>query len=218
MKNKYTIAAVVSNYNHSKFFSKSLIPIFEQTIPFDEILICDDSSNDKSHEKLKTFKKKFPNIQVFYNENNKGNIKNFNFMISKLKSDYVFLASSNDVYQKNIVQIFHNSVNNFADLGIICAKSCEKKFNDLNRKFKINSNLINSREISPIKFKELIKRKRFRFYSGANILRKRDFIKFGLLNENLKWNADWFIYYIFALNTNLLKIDNLVTEINVSNQ
>ncbi len=217
MKNKSRIAAIVSNYNHSKFFSKSLIPILNQTVPFDEILICDDNSTDGSIEKLKSLKKKFSFIKVFFNKKNKGVIENFNFLINMSKSDYIFLVSTNDTYEKEIVETFKNATSSYSNLGMICAKSNENDKVSLEYRYKKNSTIINACEISPKNFKNIIVKGRYRFFSGANILRRKDFIKFGLLEHKLKWNADWFIYYLFALNTNFLQIDNLFATISFSN-
>ena len=48
-----TCAALLLNYNHSEYIEKSLKSIINQSIPFDEILIIDDCSNDNSVEIIK---------------------------------------------------------------------------------------------------------------------------------------------------------------------
>jgi glycosyltransferase involved in cell wall biosynthesis len=97
--------------NGEKYIKEQLESILNQSLPVDEIIICDDGSNDKTIEIIEQIQLKNPETVSFYkNEINLGSNKNFEKAISICTGDFVFLCDQDDVWKSNkakkVVQYF----------------------------------------------------------------------------------------------------------------
>lgn len=98
------ISVALCTFNGQSYLKEQINSILNQIHPVDEIIICDDCSNDKTIEIIKDFKVKFPNlIQLFENEQSLGTIKNFEKAISLTKGDLIFLSDQDDIWFCNKV-------------------------------------------------------------------------------------------------------------------
>ena len=61
------ISVAMATYNGEKFLKEQLDSIFSQTMPIDELVICDDCSKDKTIEIIQSYQKRYP-IKLFQNE------------------------------------------------------------------------------------------------------------------------------------------------------
>jgi glycosyltransferase involved in cell wall biosynthesis len=100
------LSVALCTYNGESFLEQQLISILDQTLQVNEIVVCDDCSNDNTLEILKTYEKKFPNlIKLYANEIALGTIKNFEKAISLTTGDLIFLADQDDIWHKNKVEM-----------------------------------------------------------------------------------------------------------------
>lgn len=100
------ISVAICTYNGEKFLPEQLNSILNQTVPVDEIIICDDQSTDSTIEILKTYAKNNSNIfTLFFNKVRLGAIKNFEKAISKTTGDLIFLSDQDDIWKENKVEI-----------------------------------------------------------------------------------------------------------------
>lgn len=93
------ISVCIATYNGEKYITEQLTSILQQIGPNDEVIISDDSSTDKTIDKVKEIKD--TRIKIFTNTNGKGVIKNFENAIKHSKGEYIFLADQDDVWNKN---------------------------------------------------------------------------------------------------------------------
>ena len=99
-------------YNGEKYIGEQLDSILEQTMPIDEIVICDDKSSDNTitiiEQKLRDWK---GDKTIVVNKSNIGFRKNFQKAISLCKSDIIFLSDQDDVWAKEkierVMEMFH---------------------------------------------------------------------------------------------------------------
>ena len=73
----YKISVALCTYNGEKFIEKQLESVLSQTYPVNEIIICDDGSNDSTEEIIERVSLKHKGIITFYkNEINLKSVKN----------------------------------------------------------------------------------------------------------------------------------------------
>lgn len=104
-------SVAMCTYNGEKFIEIQIQSILNQSLPIDEIIICDDRSTDKTIEIIMQFQQEYPNKISFHkNSINLGSNKNFEKAISLCTGDYIFLSDQDDIWKKNkaetIIQYF----------------------------------------------------------------------------------------------------------------
>lgn len=93
------ISVALCTYNGEKYLEEQLESIFAQTLPVDEIVICDDCSTDQTVPIIESFILKFPVIiKLYINENPLKTVKNFEKAVSLTTGDYIFLCDQDDVW------------------------------------------------------------------------------------------------------------------------
>jgi glycosyltransferase involved in cell wall biosynthesis len=92
------ISVCLTTYNGEKYIKDQLDSILLQLNQNDEVIISDDGSTDMTisilesynDTRLRIFKSQFKNV-----------VKNFEFVVSKSKGDYIFLSDQDDVWEPN---------------------------------------------------------------------------------------------------------------------
>ena len=100
------ISIAMTTYNGEKYIERQLESIFSQTLPADEIIICDDASKDRTVEIINRFieKNQTDKIRLVHNQENLGYIRNFHKAISLTRGDYIFLADQDDVWHADKIE------------------------------------------------------------------------------------------------------------------
>ena len=94
------LSVALCTYNGEKYIKEQLESILTQTKAIDEIIICDDGSNDETIAIIEQFQTEFPNkISLYQNQINLGSTKNFEKAISICTGDYIFLSDQDDVWK-----------------------------------------------------------------------------------------------------------------------
>jgi len=103
------LSVALCTFNGDKFIQKQIDSILNQSIIVNEIVICDDASDDKTLGILNIYQKKYPTIiKLIKNRISLGTIKNFEKAISLTKGELIFLADQDDIWHKNKVEIMTN--------------------------------------------------------------------------------------------------------------
>jgi glycosyltransferase involved in cell wall biosynthesis len=99
------ISVAMCTYNGAKYLPEQLKSIANQIIPVDELVVCDDGSNDDTIQVLKTFSENssFP-IFIHQNKSNLGSTKNFEKCLSLCKGDILFLSDQDDAWRADKVE------------------------------------------------------------------------------------------------------------------
>jgi len=99
------ISVALCTYNGAKFLSEQLKSIADQTLPVDELVVCDDRSKDNTIEIIRSFAEKcaFP-VHIHINEANLGSTKNFEKCLSLCTGDIIFLCDQDDKWRADRVQ------------------------------------------------------------------------------------------------------------------
>ncbi|MDY9927603.1 glycosyltransferase family 2 protein [Methanosarcina sp.] len=93
------ISIALCTYNGARYLEEQLESIANQTRLPDELVICDDQSQDNTLEIVKKFSSKvsFP-VRIVLNEKNIGSSKNFEKAIGLCTGDIIFLSDQDDVW------------------------------------------------------------------------------------------------------------------------
>lgn len=100
------ISIAMTTYNGETYIARQLETLWNQSVPADEIVICDDGSCDATIEIIRIFieEHQAANIRLVKNEENLGYIRNFYKAISLTKGDYIFLADQDDEWHENKIE------------------------------------------------------------------------------------------------------------------
>ncbi len=93
-------------YNGEKYIRQQLESIIGQTLPPDEIVICDDCSKDRTAQVVReTLQGWAGNWRLVCNEKNLGFKKNFEKAISLCRGEIIYLSDQDDVWDPHKIEI-----------------------------------------------------------------------------------------------------------------
>lgn len=99
------LSVAMCTYNGEKYIKSQIDSILNQTISIDEIIICDDGSNDTTLEIISQIQQQYPTkIFLYKNATNLGSSKNFEKAITLCTGDYIFLADQDDLWKEYKVE------------------------------------------------------------------------------------------------------------------
>jgi glycosyltransferase involved in cell wall biosynthesis len=93
------ISVAMCSYNMAAFVEPQLDSIARQTRRPDELVVCDDGSEDRTVEIVRSFAARVPfDVRIVRNEQRLGCNKNFEQAISLCTGDIIFLCDHDDVW------------------------------------------------------------------------------------------------------------------------
>lgn len=93
------ISVAMCTYNGERFLADQLNSILTQTLPPDEIIICDDGSRDRTMEIGRDILSRWGGMfEIVQNDKNLGFVKNFEKAICLCHGDIIFLSDQDDVW------------------------------------------------------------------------------------------------------------------------
>lgn len=114
-------SVAVCTYNGEKFLNQQLDSILNQTIPVDEIIVCDDRSSDSTAAILESYTVKHPGIfKIYINEQNIGSVKNFEKAVSLCNNEVIFFSDQDDIWVENKVERILEAFNLYPEISVIC--------------------------------------------------------------------------------------------------
>ncbi len=93
------ISVALCTYNGEKFLKEQIDSILNQTLKVNEIVVCDDGSNDSTISILETFSIENPNLfKIIVNDVNLRSVKNFEKAIGICTGEIIFLSDQDDIW------------------------------------------------------------------------------------------------------------------------
>ena len=101
-----TTSVAMCTYNGAQFIKEQLLSILHQTMPVDEIVICDDCSTDETLDIIEEIQRHTSiRFLIIKNKTNIGFFKNFLHAMSLCTGDVIFLADQDDIWLSNKVDV-----------------------------------------------------------------------------------------------------------------
>ena len=98
-----TIDILMATYNGEKYLEEQIDSILGQTYKNIRLIISDDCSTDNTKNILKKYQEK-ENIEIYYQKENLGYVKNFEFLLQKVDNEIYMLSDQDDVWMSNKVE------------------------------------------------------------------------------------------------------------------
>ena len=107
---------LLATYNGEEYLREQIDSILNQTHTEFRLLISDDGSTDGTREILKEYKEKDGRIDVFFQENNLGVVKNFEFLLEKVEAKYYMFSDQDDIWKETKIEKSLNKIEEGFDL------------------------------------------------------------------------------------------------------
>lgn len=108
MNNKIRVSIAVPIYNASKYFSRCLKSLFEQSYKNIEYVFVNDGSTDNSMDILYELTAKYPlrknDVKIIDRKENRGVAVTRNDLLLNCSSDYIFFVDSDDYIDSDIIE------------------------------------------------------------------------------------------------------------------
>lgn len=107
---------LLATYNGEKYLREQIDSILNQTHTEFRLLISDDGSTDLTKTILEEYKNKDSRIEIFFQENNLGVVKNFEFLLGKVESKYYMFSDQDDIWKETKIEKSLNRIEEGFDL------------------------------------------------------------------------------------------------------
>ena len=133
---KVKVDILLATYNGEKYLREQLESILNQTYKNFRLVVSDDCSKDETRNILKEYSDKDSRIELYFQENNLGSNKNFEFLLSKIQNKYYMFSDQDDVWMEDKVEICLNAIEkNNADLVFTDLEVVDQNLNTINSSF-----------------------------------------------------------------------------------
>lgn len=94
----------MATYNGRRYVAKQVESILNQSFQDFRLIISDDCSTDSTLKILEEYEKKDYRIEIYSQGKNIGIISNFEFLISKVRSEYFMFADQDDIWEPTKIE------------------------------------------------------------------------------------------------------------------
>lgn len=102
-------SVALCTYNGEQYIRQQIESIINQTLPVDEIVVCDDGSTDETLSIIESFRENTSvDIRIYRNETNLGVCANFQKAVDLCNGDIIFLSDQDDVWHNDKVETIVN--------------------------------------------------------------------------------------------------------------
>ncbi len=115
---KYQVAIIIPTLNEEKFIAACLDSVLAQSYPTEhmDIMVVDGGSKDRTHEIVRNYGKKYPNIRLL---DNPGRIQSiaFNIGVKESNAPYIVRLDAHATYNEKYVELCIKNLKNRPECG-----------------------------------------------------------------------------------------------------
>lgn len=138
-----TISVAICTYNGAKYIREQLESILDQELGVDEIVLCDDGSDDETIDIVCSIAENNPGVEwnIQINSPNLGVTKNFEKAIGLCNGDIIFLSDQDDVWRKDKTKMIVEYLDKHPTINVVFT---DASLIDSNGKLLTNHSLLDS--------------------------------------------------------------------------
>lgn len=115
-----TTSVALCTYNGASYIQEQIESILNQTMPVDEIVICDDGSTDNTLQIVNKLQRSATiDIRIYKNEGKLGVSNNFQKAINLCQGDIIFLSDQDDIWMPEKVEKISNYFDEHSDIEVV---------------------------------------------------------------------------------------------------
>ncbi|MDD3579949.1 MAG: glycosyltransferase [Desulfobacca sp.] len=115
-----TISIAMTTYNGERFLQEQLDSFTNQSRLPDELVVCDDGSQDSTMKILQAFAERAPfKVRLYQNPENLGVSKNFEKAMSLCQGDIIVLSDQDDVWRFPKLAIIEQAFIKYPNVGLV---------------------------------------------------------------------------------------------------
>ncbi|MBQ0066082.1 MAG: glycosyltransferase [Firmicutes bacterium] len=196
------ISVAMTSYNGASYIVEQLDSILHQTLPVDEIILCDDGSSDQTLSLVREYieKNNCTKIKWIQNDKNLGYKYNFKKAMMHCYGDFVFLSGQDDTWLENKVETMIHTMKNRKEIKVL-ASSFEyinaqgqplkkREGNTYNNDGLYHRQVLENNMCIPVSFKELL---RENYFQGASLCIRKEIVQEFCVHYKDYITHDWFI-------------------------
>jgi alpha-1,3-rhamnosyltransferase len=124
--NEDLVSVIIPAYNHERYVQETIQSVIDQTYPCLELIITNDGSVDRTHEKIEAMlplcEESLARVE-YINKLNEGVVRSLNTCLSKARGKYVYFISSDDVADSNAIAELCGFLKQHRDYGLAVGDS-----------------------------------------------------------------------------------------------
>jgi glycosyltransferase involved in cell wall biosynthesis len=112
----------MATYNGEKYIIEQLESIKNQSLPVDEVIICDDGSKDRTAKYIQDYIRdnQLDTWKFFRNATTKGSVKNFLDGAEAATGDILFYSDQDDIWHKDKIERMCQAIKEKHALAVYC--------------------------------------------------------------------------------------------------
>lgn len=119
------ISVLITLYNGKEFLMEQLESVCNQTVRADEVVLCDDGSNDGTVQLVKQFIQERDledSWRIYENERNMGYAENFYNGVSYTHGDCILFCDQDDIWMENKIEENINIMSKNEEIALLCTE------------------------------------------------------------------------------------------------
>ncbi len=170
------IDILLATYNGENYIEEQINSILKQTYQNFRLLISDDCSQDETISIIEKIAENDKRIILYKQEKNIGYVRNFEFLLTKVKNDIYMLSDQDDVWlpdkiEKSYQKLIHEQADLvFTDLEVV-DKELNTLYDSFNKHMKLYKKIIKTGSCYKSQYL-------YNTVTGCTIMSKKKFINF----------------------------------------
>lgn len=119
MRNEIVVSVIMSVYNGETYINDAIESVLIQDMPYFELIIVDDASNDKTAEIISSYKD--DRIRLIKNEQQRGLTYNLNAMLKMARGKYVARLDADDLCDRRRLRMQMQILDEKKDVEMVCS-------------------------------------------------------------------------------------------------
>ena len=119
METSFKISVVITHYKRPAGLDDTLYSISQQTLLPDDILVCDDCSEDETESIVRKWQAELPMLRYHCHSHNKGMPGNLNWGTQNVSGDIIINLHDSDIYEPSLIEKCRDAFCKYPSAGLV---------------------------------------------------------------------------------------------------